>query len=117
MAITTQAFKLLNTGNAIVASQQNAFGGLDMNSPAFRGKVTFTLDGTATSATINWIDGTKSLGYTPSGVNLEVIGGTQPAAAIVQAQASAFDDKTCTVKLSAAGTAANTLILLVEIYK
>jgi hypothetical protein len=116
MAITTQQFKD-TAGNAIVASQQNAFGGNDINTPAFRGYVTFTLDGTATTATINWIDGTKAIGFTPSGVRLSVVGGTQPGTAVAYALPSAYDDKTCSVILSAAGTNTKTLKLLVEVYK
>ena len=117
MAITAQAFASVGSGAALVASQQLAVGGSDMLELAYRGFVTFTLDGATTSATINWIDGTATLGFTPTAVRVSVVGGTQPAAAQVQVQPTAFTNQTCTVGLSAAGTNANTLKLLVEVFK
>lgn len=118
MAITAQAFKLAQPGTpAIVASQQNAWGGNDNNRPAYTGYVTFTLDGSLTAATINWIDGTKAIGFTPAGVRLSVVGGDQQATAVVSATPSAYDDKTCTVAFSAAGTNTKTIKLLVEVFK
>lgn len=117
MAIPAQAFKKLGDNSAIVASQQLAFGGSDIVTTAYRGYVTFTLDGSLTTATINFIDGTAALGFTPSGVYVDIVGGTQPAAAEVRAYVTAFNDKTATVVFSGAGTNANTLKLLVTILK
>jgi hypothetical protein len=118
MAIPAQALLLNQPGNpAIVASQQNAWGGTDSNAPAFRGYVTFTLDGALTTATINWIDGSASIGYVPAGVRVSVVGGTQPAAAQIHVYPTAYTNATCTVTFSGAGTNANTLKLLVEIFK
>jgi hypothetical protein len=117
MAIAAQAFKKLNDGAAIVASQQLAFGGTDNDTLAYRGTVTFTLDGSTTAATINWIDGTKALGFTPSGVRISVIGGDQQAAALVYVVPTAYDDKTCTLALSGAGSNTKTIKLLVEIFR
>lgn len=118
MAIPAQAFASAQPGTpAIVASQQNAWGGNDANRPAFTGYVTFTLDGSLTAATINWIDGTASIGFTPAAVRVSVVGGTQPAAALVHAFATAYTATTATITFSGAGTNANTIKLLVEVYK
>lgn len=118
MAITAQGLALAQPGTpAIVASQQNAWGGNDNNRPAFTGYVTFTLDGATTSATINWIDGSASIGFTPAAVRVTVVGGTQPAAAQVHVYPTAYTNATCTVGLSGAGTNANTLKLLVEVFR
>jgi hypothetical protein len=117
MAITAQAFKKVGDLSAIVASQQLAFGGSDTVTLAYRGFVTFTLDGATTTATVNFIDGTAGIGFTPSGVYVDIVGGTQLAAAEVRAYVTAFNDKTATVVFSGAGTNANTLKLLVTIIK
>lgn len=85
---------------------------------AYLGTATFTLDGTSTSATLNFIDGTKTLSFTPTAVSAQVVGGTQLAAAPAGVTATAVvDNKTATIYFSAAGTAANTLKVLFSIVK
>jgi len=85
---------------------------------AYRGTATFTLDGTATSAVLNFIDGTKTLPFTPTAVVAQVVGGTQSAASPVGVTATAIiGAATATLYFSGAGTNANTLIVEFEIVK
>lgn len=78
---------------------------------------TATLDGTLTVFNFNWIDGTATLPFTPSGAIVSVCGGTQPAAAVVSAIADSITATKCVIRLSGAGTNANTLKVAVRILK
>lgn len=78
---------------------------------------TATLDGTLTIFTFNWIDGTATLPFTPSAAIVSVCGGTQPAAAVVTAIADALSATGCSIRLSGAGTNANTLKVGVRVIK
>jgi hypothetical protein len=80
------------------------------------GKVTLTLDGAATTATINYIDGSAALGFAPSALFWSKIGGTESTGAVVKI-VDAGDGKTAVATLSAAGTNANTLIYSLMICK
>lgn len=70
---------------------------------------TATLDGTLTTFTLNWIDGTKTLSFVPNAVILTVTGGTQSAATVQAINVSAITNTGCTVNISTAGTNLNTL--------
>lgn len=83
----------------------------------FEGFGTATLDGSATSFTVNFIDGTATLPFTPSAVLVSVCGGTQPAAAVVSAIADAISNTGFTCRLSGAGTNTNTLKIAVRVIK
>lgn len=85
---------------------------------AYVGTVTVTLDGSTTSFTLNFIDGTKTLSFTPTGIDATVIGGTQLAATPIAVTATAVTDNTKgTIYLSGAGTNTNTLKVLFYIVK
>jgi hypothetical protein len=123
MAIPAQRLAQIN--NAIVAQpdvvtgQILAFGGSDNIELAYRGVVTFVLDGALTTADIYFAsaDGLSALPFTPSAVEVSVVGGTQQAAAYIGATVSTWTDKLATVKFSGAGTNLNTVKLLVKIWK
>ena len=70
---------------------------------------TVTLDGATTSFTLNFIDGTATLPFTPTAVTADIVGGTQPAAAVQGVAVDTITATGCTIRLSAAGTNANTL--------
>jgi len=78
---------------------------------------TATLDGSATSFNLNWIDGTATLPFTPSGVIVGVSGGNQGAAAVVSVVADAPDATKCVIRLSGAGTNTKTLKIAGRILK
>jgi hypothetical protein len=89
----------------------------DSGKRILRGYGTATLDGSATSFTVNLIDGTEILPFTPSAANIAVCGGDQQATAYVNATVSAIDATTATVKLSGEGTNTKTLKFLMEIFE
>lgn len=85
---------------------------------AYSGTATFVLDGTLTSATLNFIDGTKTLSFTPSGIDACVVGGTQYAVAPVGVVATKVTDNTKgTIALTGAGTNTNTVIVAFRLIK
>lgn len=124
MAIPAQ--NLVLTGNSQIPVGQGtvlAYGGSDHQEVAYKGTATFTLDGAATSTTLNFIDGTQGLFFSsgavapggsvsfvaPSAVMATVVGGTQPAAAFVSVSTDTITTTGCTVRFSAAGTNTNTV--------
>lgn len=85
---------------------------------AYRGTATFILDGSTLSATLNFIDGTKTLPFTPTAIVAQVVGGTQSAASPVGVTSTAVvSAATGTIYFSAAGTNLNTVIVEFEIVK
>jgi len=94
-----------------------AFSGLSAVELAYIGTGTATLDGAATSFTLNFIDGTAALTFTPSAVAAMVVGGTQPAASFVSVSTDTITTTGCVVRLSAAGSNANTLKIAFFILK
>lgn len=101
----------------------SASGQVLVNSPksdaevALIGTATFTLDGVATSATLNFIDGTATLSFTPSGVAAFVVGGNQGATAVVSVVTDTITTTGCTVRFSAAGTSGKTLTIAFFVLK
>jgi hypothetical protein len=85
---------------------------------AYQGLVTFVLDGATTSAVVNFIDGTKTLSFTPAAIDALIVGGTQNAATPIGVLSTKVTDNTKgTIFLSGAGTNANTIVVLVRIVK
>lgn len=117
MAITTLNPTYVNSGNLPLAGQILASGGADQVELAYKATWTITLDGAATTAALNIIDGTQALPFTPSGVLLNVSGGTQQAAAAVSAIVRSISSTVINITLSAAGTAANTVVITAMILK
>lgn len=132
MAIPAQNLTL--TGSSQIPVGQGtvlAYGGSDNQEVAYKGTATFTLDGSLTSATLNWIDGTNGLFFSssavapggsvsivaPSAVIVQVCGGTQPAAAYITAVADTITTTGCTIRFSIAGTNANTVKLAVIVMR
>lgn len=73
---------------------------------------TATLDGTATSFVLNFIDGTQTLNFIPRAVTADVVGGTQAAVSVINTSTQTpTTNVSVTVNISAAGTAANTLTI------
>lgn len=117
MSITAQNASYLTQGPT-ASGQVLAPNELSNLENAIQGTATFTLDGTSTSATLNFIDGTKTLSFTPSGVVASAVGGTQQAAAAVGVTSTeVVDNKTATIHFSGAGTAANTVKVIFKIVK
>lgn len=90
---------------------------------AYLGTATFTLDGTSTSATLNFIDGTQTVqnivgdnaGVNMAGVMAVVVGGTQTG--YVGVSTNSVSSTGCTVNFSTAGSNANTVIVAFFIIK
>lgn len=70
---------------------------------------TATLDGTATTFTLNFLDGTKTLSFVPRAVTADIVGGT--SAAVLGLTTSNPTSTGVTVNLSAAGTATQTVTI------
>jgi len=87
----------------------------DAQNIVYKGLATVIL-GTGTTFTLNFIDGTETLPFTPSGVILFRCGGTE-ATDVVPLRVSAIDSAKCTVTISGAGTGSATLILAVILLK
>ena len=73
-----------------------------------QGTATSTLDGTLTSGTLNLIDGTKTLSFTPTKFVFGRIGGTAVATLGISSIVP-VDNKTATVSFTAAGTNTHTV--------
>ena len=117
MAITAQNATYLNQGPT-ASGQVLVNNELSALETAFIGTATFTLDGSLTSATLNFIDGTKTLSFTPTAVTAQVIGGTQNAASVIAVQSVLVTDNTkAVVYFSGAGTNANTVKIIFSIIK
>lgn len=117
MSIAAQSGTYL-TGGPTASNQILAPNELSNLESAYIGTATFTLDGSTTSAVLNFIDGTKTLPFTPTGIDACVVGGTQNAAAPVAVQSTAVTDNTKgTIYFSGAGTNLNTVKVLFYIVK
>ena len=131
MAIPAQNLTYLTQGPS-ATGQEFAASPTGMLEVALIGTATFVLDGALTSATLNFIDGTSTVLFGPpitsggvlvpfpnnaSAVTVQVIGGTQPAAAYISASADTITTTGCTVRFSIAGTNTNTVKLLVTVYR
>lgn len=77
-----------------------AFGGSSLLEFSYAATVTFTGDGSSTSAIMNLIDGTNALGWTPTAVMASRTGGN--AASSIVAYANAVTNSQATFTFSAA---------------
>ena len=97
---------------------------------SFIGTATITLDGTTTTGTINYIDGTQQIFATgdaagtitaPAAVEASIIGGTQHSTAgtalAIACDTSAGSKTGFTFYLSAAGTSGKTIIVRFYVYR
>jgi hypothetical protein len=117
MAIPAQNATYINQGPT-ASGQVFAPNELSNLENAIIGTATFVLDGTLTSAVLNFIDGTKTLSFTPTAIEAQTIGGTQLPVAAVAVQGTAVTDNTKgTIYFSGAGTSANTVKILFKIVK
>jgi hypothetical protein len=107
MAITAVNASYFNQGP--VASGQILADGGSKAELVYVFLATAILDGSSTSFTLNFIDGTNTLPFTPRGVTIAITGGTQAGVTVPAVLVSAITNTGCTVNLSGAGTSANTL--------
>jgi len=98
-----------NTGGPTASGQILASNAASDTEVALVFTATATLDGSTTTFNLNFIDGTATLNFTPKGVLLNVVGGTQQAASPVYASAGIATSTLVPVYLSGAGTSANTV--------
>lgn len=105
MSITAQslASAYLTQGPVAGASAQQ-FGPSQLSDleVALIATATFTGDGSTTSATLNYVDGTATLSFTPSAIFCARIGGNDTAAGIPYAVDNADSGKSCTVNFTVA---------------
>lgn len=115
MAITAQNVTYVTAGPAATGQIITA-GPSQSVELAYIGTATFTLDGSTTTATLNYIDGTAALPFTPSGIIFSVCGGT--ATVVVNSVVDAGNsNKTATVTFSGAGSNAQTIKIAFIILK
>ena len=116
MAITAQNVAYLGAAPVPTGSTILAFGGTSIQELCYIGTVTFVGDNSATSAVINYTNGTSNgLGFTPSAVQVTRIGGNAANSIVMYAADNA--DNTAVVTFSAAPGTNTTVKLLVQIYK
>lgn len=108
------------TGQILAANELTAL------ETAFIGRATITLDGTTTTGTINFIDGTQTIFATgnasgttvaPVSVVASIVGGTQPAVAALGINTGTPTTTGFPFYLSAAGTSADTIIVQFNAYR
>lgn len=107
MAITAQNLSYLTSAPVANGSGVLAFGGSSVQELSYIGTATFTGDGATTTATLNYIDGTATLPFTPSAVFGVRAGGAATATvSVVSVVDNADGGKSATVQFSAAPNAA-----------
>lgn len=79
-----------------------AFGGSSCQELSYVGTASFVGDGSNTASTINYIDGTNALSFTPSAVMAVRVGGNAAASIVAYAADNADNGKTATITFSAA---------------
>lgn len=119
MAITAQNMtSIVAGGPSMGTGGAYAFGPGDVLEPGFVGQVTFTGDGATTAATLNFIDGTNAIPFTPTGVRVSRIGGNDTNNGVVTLNTStALNNIGVGVIFSAAPASGKTALILVELYK
>lgn len=90
-------------------------GGKAEDRDAIRGYATITLDGVTTTATINFIDGTKTLSFTPVAVMATVAGGTETTALVIGV--NTVTNTGFGITLSGAGTNTHTIVVAFIAFK
>ena len=115
MSITAQNLAYVQQG-PIVSGEQMGPSQMEAYELSFIGTATFTGDGTLSAATLNYVDGTNALNFTPRGAFALRIGGTATATiSVVSVVDNADGGKTATVQFSAAPANAATVKILVAV--
>jgi len=131
MAITAQVPTILPAGApALGQAGQIVWGPGDVQEPAFVGYAIFTGDGSTTSANVNWIDGTKTIPFTPSAVLAFGLAATGSAnsgndtagvlyveGSAVHPRVSGITNAICTLNFSTAIANTSTFGVLLVVYK
>lgn len=118
MAITAQNASYLTSAPVANGSGILAFGGSSNLEVSYIGKATFTGDGATTTATLNYIDGTAALPFTPSAViGVRSGGNTTATISVVSVADNADSGKTATVAFSAAPTNGGTITVAFFVLK
>lgn len=118
MAITAQNAAYLTGAPVANGSTTLAFGGSSLQEFSYLGTVTFTGDGATTTATLNYIDGSAALGFTPSAIiGVRAGGNTTATISVVSVVDAANANKTATVQFSAAPTNGGTITVAFFVLK
>ncbi len=116
MSIAAQNISYLGAAPVASGSTILAFRGASMQELCYIGTVTITGDGSTTSAVINYTNGTSNgLGFTPSAVVVNRVGGNAANSIVMYAADNA--DNTAVVTFSAAPGNGATVKLLVQVMK
>lgn len=91
-----------------------AFGGSSMLEVSYIGTVTFVLDGSATQATINFIDGTNALPFTPAAILYSRNGGN---ATVTVVNVVSITNATAVVNFSGAGSVNQVAAFAMQVLK
>lgn len=116
MAITAANLSYIGQAPVAGGSATLAFGGSSCQELSYIGTVTFTGDGSLTAATLNLIDGTASLGFTPTGFLAFRVGGNTTST-IAVASIVPVNGVTATVNFTVAPTNGGTITLAVFVLK
>ncbi len=116
MAALSNAITVAYEGTAPTKSGQIVVeGGKGVDLTAYRGVATITLDGTGTTGTVDFIDGTETLPFTPSAVLANIQEGTSTDGLTLTVGAN--DNKGFAITLSAAGTNTKTVLIPFIVFK
>ena len=92
MSFTGQVTTILPTGApSLTPAGVIAFGPGDVQEPAFVGTNSVIGDGSATTVTVNWIDGTQTIPFTPKAVlvfGIPALTGTADATGVLRTEGS-----------------------------
>jgi hypothetical protein len=116
MAIPAQNIGYLQQG-PVASGQQLATSGLEQLELAFLGTATFVLDGTLTTATLNYIDGINALNFTPRALMVVRIGGNAASSILAYGVDNANGGVSGSINFTAAGSSTNTVIVVVAAMK
>lgn len=134
MAITGTSLVYLPTGGPqLNASPATTTAGTlvtgpgDVQQPAFTCTYTFIGDGSITTIPVKWIDGTKTIPFTPTAVlafGIPALSGTADATGVLQAEGSnaaprvtSISNTSCNVIYSTAVANTSTASVLLVVYK
>jgi hypothetical protein len=100
---------------AIGAGGQPIVGPGDFQEPILFGYVTATGDGAATAVTVNWIDGTQTLPFTPTAVEVTRVGGTDTSVGLPFPKT--ITNVSFSLNFSVAPANTTTQLVAIKIYK
>ena len=116
MSISTQSAAYITTGPA-KTGQVLVAGQLSLLELAYIGTATFTGDGSTTTATLNYIDGTQALNWTPTAIFAARVGGNDTAAGLPYIVDAGNSNKTATVTFTTAPASGKTQTVAFMIMK